>query len=96
MPERVIVQLSFPKGDDDPGRTTFGYYVVEDGILTMTDGEGTPVRKPHNGDFYRHKLRPDDNPRAIAGVLTREIRLAAHGGMEGFNRPLTYRNFGIV
>lgn len=48
------------------GRMTVGYYTVENDILTMLGPDGEPMMTA--------TLRPDDNPRAIASVLTKEIR----------------------
>ena len=46
MPEVrcVVAVVSNPITEDDPGRATYGYYILEDGLLTMTDGNGAPVR----------------------------------------------------
>ena len=97
MPEiqQVPVQLRSPSGDD-PGRVTVGFYIIEDGKLTMTDENGKPVRSPINGDPYVHRLRPEDNAAAIASVLTKRIRSALRGDDGDFNRRIEYSNAGIV
>lgn len=86
--ERVVVQVRAPSGND-LGQVTTGYYIVEKGMLTMTRPDGTPVDE----DRFRHQLAADDNARAIAGVLTKQIRREAIGNSEapeGFNDPLRY------
>jgi hypothetical protein len=94
--QKVTVQIS-PARDNDPGSVTFGYFKIDaDGVLIMTDGDGVPVRR-QNGEYYKHRLEPDDNPRAIAAKLTREIRRMAHGEtVAGFHQKLEYPKLGIV
>jgi hypothetical protein len=84
----ITVQVAAPRGNH-PGAVTFGYYVVADGVLTMTDASGIPVRRP-GGDHYTHKLGPDENPRRMANVLTKEIRSAIRGGKGNFNDPIDW------
>jgi len=48
-----------------------GYYVIDDGVLTMAKANGIPVRRPEGGE-YTHKLKPEDNARSIAGRPLRE------------------------
>jgi len=45
---------------------TVGYYTVESDQLTMIGPDGEPISTC--------TLRPGDNAKAIAGVLTKEIR----------------------
>lgn len=92
--ERVIIQIRRPSGDD-PGQVSEGYYIVNEGMLIMTHSDGEPV----DDTMFRRKLRPDDNPAALAGVLTREVRrhmLGITKDEENFNRPLGYSNSGIA
>jgi hypothetical protein len=95
---QVIVQIAPPKGND-PGSITYGFYKVEDGVLFMTDGDGAVVRH-QNGDPWKHRLQPEDNPRQVAARLTKEIRSMASGEkVAGFHRKLTdadYPKLGIV
>jgi hypothetical protein len=81
----IIVQVASPR-DNFPGQTTTGYYVVEGDLLTMTDASGIPIRTP-GGDFYTHKLGPDENPRRMANALTKEVRRAIRGN-SSFNGPI--------
>lgn len=59
MLEQVAVHIS-------PGRFTVGFYMVEGDELQMIGPDGEV--------FSRHALRPGDNAKAIASVLTKEIR----------------------
>ena len=60
MPMREIKQvaasLSNRSTSQPAGRVTVGYYVLEDGLLTMTDGEGEPIRG-RDGLKITHKLQ---------------------------------------
>ena len=93
---RVTVQLEAPSGDY-PGKVTYGYYTVADGLLTMTDGEGNAVRQPATGDTFTVRLRDGVQPEAIARSLTRRVWRALHGeDGAGFNRPLNYQRIAVA
>ena len=40
--QKVTIQIDGPS-KFSPGRVSFGYYVVKNGVLTMTDSTGKPV-----------------------------------------------------
>ena len=94
---RVTVQLSAPSGDD-PGRITYGYFIVEGNTLTMTDGDGTPVRQPTTGDLFTAQLRDGLDADAVARNLTARVWRSLHGreGAAGFNRRLNYQQTGVA
>lgn len=90
--QKVIVQLQSATFGD-PGQVTEGFFIIEGDQLVMTHGDGSPV-----DDQYRHTLKPGDNPRAIAGVLTKQIRRSMLGiteASEAFNRPIRYAGSGL-
>jgi hypothetical protein len=91
---KISVQTRRPDGDD-PGAVTEGAYIVDDGVLTMTQPDGSPVRNPER---FTHKLRDGDNAPGIAGQLTLEIRqaLLGKGTVAGFNRQLAYPKSGVA
>jgi hypothetical protein len=98
MPEIKAVQaiVSNPSPSDPTGRVTVGYYVVKDGLLTMTDSTGAPVRS-RGGDKYEQKIGEGDNVTLIAQRLTMKIYRSRSGNdMAGFNRPLVYPTAGIA
>jgi hypothetical protein len=98
MPDvkQVIVIVSNPTGAGDTGRATIGYYKLEGDLLTMTDGNGTPIRR-RSGDLVKQKLQPGDDAVLIAKRLTMSIyRMARGDGVEGFNRPLSYPKSGLA
>jgi hypothetical protein len=91
MPEvkQVTIQISPSSRNNPEGVVSFGYYVLENGKLTMTDGNGVPVCGKH-GDLTQHTMKPGDDPDFIARCFTRDIRLRIHGDSAGFNRRLDY------
>ena len=86
--------------DGDTGQVTHGYYTLADGVLTMTDSKGVPVRKTQSGDKYIHKMKDGDDARAIASRLTLEIYHMLRGETAatatGFNRPINYQPSGVA
>ena len=75
-----------------------GYYVLEGDVLTMTDGNGVPVRRRYGGDLYRHTLQEGEDPSVIAKRLTLSVWRTNTGGdaLGGFNRRLAYPNLSVV
>ena len=65
----------------------------DDGGITMTDGDGDSGASRERRAVY---APPDDNARAIAGRMTREIRSAGELDRAGFYRVLEYHKLGIV
>ena len=45
----VIVTTAKPTGPDDLGRCEEGFYTVANGILTMCDRDGVPLRDDNTG-----------------------------------------------
>ena len=94
---QVEVQIEPPK-DQFPGRTVQGKYLFEDGIVMLTDHLGIPVRD-RDGKAYSKKLEADEDPRAVAGRLTKQFRTARRGekGQDAnFNRQIVYPKSGIA
>jgi hypothetical protein len=72
----------------DPGAVDPVFYVIESGVLTVTDSTGKPLEK-----VGTHRLMEGEDPRQVAKRLATRRRLAE----PDFNRPLHYpRNFNIV
>jgi hypothetical protein len=95
MPEvhSVFATVRLPS-DGDPGQVTIGYYTLADGVLTMTDSKGRPVRTS-SGEKRVHRLQEGEDPRSIASRLTKQIRMSMRGEAD-FNRRLVYPSVGIV
>src|SRR3954462_10288424 len=69
MPEvkRVIVTIKKPNAaTNDRGQTTYGYYTLADGLMTMTDGEGKPMRHAVSGELMTHRMNGEDRELPIA------------------------------
>jgi hypothetical protein len=84
---------------DDPGQTTYGYYTLVDGLMTMTDGEGKPMRHAVSGEMVTHRMRGADREIPVATVLTRQVYDVLRGKEDrpsGFNRTLKYPTCGLV
>jgi hypothetical protein len=95
---QVFVEVKPPKGND-PGQVSRGYYLIKDGLLTMTDAKGNPAQDD-SGKIYTAKLQPNDDANVIAGRLTRKLRDALLGKTKdrppsGFRGPLNYGPTGI-
>jgi hypothetical protein len=83
----VYATVSNPSSAADPGRVTEGFYTVADGVVTMTNPEGVPIRDIE-GDRITHKLADGENAKAVASRLTMKIFRAVRGDdVGGFNRP---------
>jgi hypothetical protein len=91
----VIVQVRRPKNGDE-GQVTEGRYIVVDGKVILTDTAGKPVRE--FGKQYSQKISEGDDPRVLAGRLTKELRNALLGKsaqVAGFSRALEYKNINV-
>jgi hypothetical protein len=97
----IFAQVRQPRGANDPGAAVEGKYIVEDGVVTLTDPKGTPVRDEY-GKFYRHTLvPPKDDERQIGARLTKKFRSALRGKagapLAGFEYgPLRYPPIKVV
>jgi hypothetical protein len=94
----VAVSVSSPSPTDPAGCATIGFYLLEGDVLTMTDGDGKPVRRRYSGEVYRHNLVFGDDPDVIAKRLTVAIWRNNTGGdaSGGFNRRLSYPDIGVI
>ena len=71
MPEikQVNAILANPSPSDPNGRVTAGHYILEDGLLTMVDADGKPLRGT-GGEKIVHRMQDGENPDSIACRLT--------------------------
>ena len=80
----VVVQIHPPDGDY-PGQVCEGKFTHEDGVVTLVDHKGNPLKD------YARKIGPDEIPVVVARRLTRQFYLARRGKDRlDFNRPLNY------
>jgi hypothetical protein len=87
----LTIQISSVTPSSPQGVCAEGAYIVTDGKVTLTDREGKPVRDP-NGKPYSQPLKEGENPRVIAGRLTKRFRSVLRGkpGVSGFSSPINY------
>ena len=88
---QVIVTIKPPKGNF-PGQVTYGWYALQDGVITLTDREGNPAGE-ETGRKFTYKLAPGEDAHAIACKLTEELRLALRGNsapVASFEGPINY------
>jgi hypothetical protein len=87
---QVTVTIKPPKGSY-PGQVTYGWYTLQDDVVTLTDREGNPAGE-ETGRKFTHRLAPGEDARAIACKLTKELRLALRGNSApaGFDGPINY------
>lgn len=102
MPEihMVIVQINRPqfegKEQVDPGRVSYGFYTIADGLMTMTDSDGSPMRDIKTGEVFTHRLRDGEDAEPVARALTKKIRRMLVGDNSAFNKPLNYAKAGVA
>jgi hypothetical protein len=91
MIKSVIIQLRRPSGHpDDHGLVAIGHYTVEDGVLTMLDDDGKPLRE--RGKIIKRTLAEGDDPEQVARRITRDI--AVRPDPDGFRAPIHYPDVG--
>jgi len=91
----VVVTTAKPTGPGDLGQVAEGFYTVANGILTMCDPDGRPLRDDNTGRRREIKLLPGDVPAQEAKRMTlRHHREANRDGMAGFGRTIRYPDRG--
>jgi hypothetical protein len=86
----VFVQVEPPKGEYQ-GKVAEGCYIVESGMVKLTNRRGVPVQDD-DGKRYEQKLEGND-PKWVAGQLTKQFRKALRGNSaapRGFSGPIAY------
>jgi hypothetical protein len=71
------------------GRVTVGYYILRDGVLTMTDDEGAPVRGQSGEKIkIQQKLKDGEDATVIAKRLTMKIYRMRNGDKSDFQSTI--------
>jgi hypothetical protein len=81
-----------PAAHSPTAKTAEGAFIVEDGVVILTDREGNPA-PDGDGKFYKQKLADGQNPKVITARMTRELRTALRGKnapVNGFDGPIRY------
>src|SRR5262245_11940129 len=98
---QVWVQIKPPSSLYPTGKAAYGFYVVVDDVVTMTDQSGKTAEDAE-GRTYSEKLEPGGDAQAVAARLTKKLRAAllgdsppsgfsSGGGGGGGRNPLNYR-----
>jgi hypothetical protein len=103
MPETTVHQVYItvrrPTGANDPGQVEVGHYVLVDGIVTLTDDAGVPlkrgssqlttrtVRGARDAPLWSAAVPADQSDRQVAGRLLHSKFSSQRSGSD-FNRPL--------
>jgi hypothetical protein len=94
---QITVITRNPSGSDDRGSCEDGWYTVDDGVLTMTDKDGAPLRNPNTGQKITHHLANGESDKAVAKRLRLKIyRDERPDEMAGFNRRIDYPKWGCA
>jgi hypothetical protein len=86
--DKVTIQMERPRGTFE-GRVESSFYTVNDGTVTLVLENGVPVDKFK----LSRKLKPGEDARTIACVLTRQRY--SKGGSGDFSRKLIYPKIGF-
>jgi hypothetical protein len=107
LPEikEVTITLRRPTGPNDPGLCEIGFFTHVDGIVSLTDESGTPLRRDGGSTVTTRNTKGKDaptwsapagnDPRAVAGRLLHQKFSSIKSGSD-FNRPLHYPKIGIA
>jgi hypothetical protein len=84
----VVVQIYPPNEETGyPGQVCEGKFTHEDGVVTLVDHNGNPVKQ------YTKKINPDESPVVAARrpASSSTLRVAAGKNLKGFDGPIAYR-----
>ena len=103
----VYITVRRPMGDD-PGRIEAGHYIFVDGVVTLTDEAGTPLRRGVDQRLTTRKMKGEKEApvwsapvaegvadRTIAARLL-QMKFSSQRSGSDFNRPLIYPPISIV
>ena len=76
--------------------TVVGNVKARADFITMTDGDGNPMRNTH-GEIFRRRLEPHEDPMIVAMRWARAVRSAVRGpeGLSGFQGPMSWLRINI-
>jgi hypothetical protein len=86
---KVRIQTAEPRGARYPGAVEEGFYIVEDGTVTLVDKRGTAIDKHR----LSREVRPGQDPHSIAAILLRQWKRPKNSE---FNRVLHYPKIGMA
>jgi hypothetical protein len=89
--QRITVTIK-PAKPGFSGQVCYGYYVLRDRTVTLTDPNGNPA-EDGIGKRYTHKLETNEDAFGVARRLTKQLRSALRGNSAGpsnFNDKIVY------
>jgi hypothetical protein len=87
----VVVIVANPIRKGDLGEVAEGHYLVENGIITMTNADGIPLRDDNTGRRITHTLERGEDAKGVAKRLVlRQYRTQHRDEMSGFHRRIDY------
>jgi hypothetical protein len=106
--KQLQIMLRRPLNESDPGECARGYYTFVDGIVHLTDENGLPLKRGRNealttrtvkgardAPLWSAAVLANHEPRQIAARLLHQKVSSEKSGSD-FNRPIHYKNFGVV
>lgn len=91
----TFITIARPMCEGDPGKIQEGHYTVADTVVTLTNADGKPIVSGRMQVGYTAKIEAGENQAQVASrLLWRHFRATKAGS--DFNRPLHYRQIGIV
>jgi hypothetical protein len=98
----VTITLRRPLGPGDCGLCEIGFFTHVDGVVSLTDESGVPLRRgstvttrTKGKDTPTWSAPAGDDPRAVAGRLLQQKFSSVKSGSD-FWRPLRYEKIGIA
>jgi hypothetical protein len=98
MPKQICIQIRRPLGGDDLGEVAYGHYVFVDGVVTLTDEDGNPLRRGQrlttrtvkgakDAPLWSAPVPEGRGDHQVAGQLLHSKFSSERSGTD-FNRPL--------
>jgi hypothetical protein len=106
--KQVCITVRRPLSDADPGQVEYGSYTFIDGVVTLTDDGGKPLRRGMDQRLSTRTVKgarevpvwsapvlANQADHQVAGRLLHNKFSSERSGSD-FNRPLHYSQSGIV
>jgi hypothetical protein len=90
----VFVQLGRPSNENPGGIAGQGEYTQVNGVVTLTKYNGRPLT-PDRRKRFSHRLNAGEDPRRIAGRLTKDYAWSLHSN-RSFSAPIHYPPISVV
>jgi hypothetical protein len=88
---QIYAQVA-PPTEGDRGRVTEGWYTLQDGVVTMCDPEGIPLRDVEGPSNHAQAVE-GERAQQVAARLTLKIYRSLRDDAADFHRTLTVRSY---